>query len=189
MKVNKQLLFAQLLFVGLYSCTKESEMPCNLQDTIVVSSTASHPCSGSGSIEIKEPVSANFQYKIDNQPIQNQPIFLNVKMGKHILVAKDQNGCEITKEVVIDTINIVQGNTFKQVKKILSNRCISCHSGYNPHAGLNFTRSCDIINNWDRIQARAVNGTPTPMPQAGLIPLNERNKIVEWIANGHKYED
>jgi hypothetical protein len=34
-----------------------------------------------------------------------------------------------------------------------------------------------------------VNGAPSPMPQAGLIPIEERNKIMEWIANGHRYED
>ncbi len=187
MKVNKQLLFVQLLSVGLYSCAGESEMPCNLQDTMLVSSTASQPCSGSGTIQINEPVGANYQYKIDNQPFQNQPMFLNVKVGKHTLVLKDQNDCEAVKEIIVDTI--IQGSKFRQVRQILTNRCSSCHSGYNPQAGLDFTKTCDIINHWDRIQARAVNGTPTPMPQAGLIPYEERNKIAEWITNGHKYED
>lgn len=187
MKLNKKLLFVKLLFVGLYSCEKDTKILCNLQDTVFVSSTASNPCSGSGSIQISSPVGANFQYKIDNQPFQNQPIFINVKVGKHVLVVKDENGCEIVKEVIVDTIQ--KGNTFLQVTQILANRCSSCHSGNNPHAGLNFTKTCDILNNWERIQARAVNGTPTPMPQAGLIPLEERNKITEWIANGHSYED
>ena len=187
MKVNKQLLFVQLLAVGLYSCTEESEIPCNLQDTMFVSSTPSHPCSGSGSIQITEPVGANFQYKIDSQPFQNQPTFLNVKVGKHILVVKDDNGCEINKEVSIDTIP--KGNRFRQVSQILANRCSSCHSGNNPHAGLNFTQPCNILSHWDRIQARAVNGSPSPMPQAGLIPIEERNKIMEWISSGHRYED
>lgn len=187
MKVNKQLLFAQILFVGLYSCAEESEIPCNFPETMLISSTASHPCSGSGSIQIIEPVSVNFQYKIDNQPFQNQPTFLNVKVGKHVLVVKDENGCEINKEVLVDTI--IDGAKFTQIKQILANRCSSCHAGNNPQAGLDFTKTCDILDHWDRIQARAVNGTPTPMPQAGLIPLEERNKIMEWIANGHKYED
>ena len=187
MKLNKKLLLVKLLFVGLYSCEKDTKILCNLQDTVFVSSTASNPCSGSGSIQISGPVGANFQYKIDKQPFQNQPIFINVKVGKHVLVVKDENGCEIVKEVIVDTIQ--KGNTFLQVSQILENRCSSCHSGNNPHAGLNFTKTCDILNNWERIQARAVNGTPTPMPQAGLIPLEERNKITEWIANGHSYED
>lgn len=184
--INKQLLFI-VIFVSLFSCTDESNTPCDLQNTMLISSTASHPCFESGSIEIKEPIGTNYKYKIDSEPFQNNTLFSKVKVGKHILVAKDQNGCEVVKEVVIDTI--VQGSTFKQVRKILSNSCISCHSGYNPQAGLDFTKSCDIINNWDRIEARAVKGIPSPMPQTGLIPQDERNKIIEWISNGHKYEN
>jgi hypothetical protein len=186
-KTNKQFACVLLLFVGFYSCTEDSETPCDLQDTMFVSSTASHPCSGSGTIQITGPVGDNFQYKIDNQPFQNLPTFLNVNVGKHILVVKDDNGCQINKEVIIEPIP--KGNTFNQVSQILANRCSSCHSGNNPQAGLNLTKPCDILNHWDRIQARAVNGIPSPMPQAGLIPLEERNKIMEWIANGHTYED
>ena len=187
MRRNKQLLLSILLLLALYSCSGDSSILCDLQDTMFVSSTASHPCSGSGTIQIMGPVGANFQYKIDNQPFQNQPTFLNVKVGKHLLVVKDDNGCQINKEVIIETIP--KGNTFNQVSQILANRCSSCHSGNNPQAGLNFISPCDILNNWERIQARALNGTPTPMPQAGLIPIEERNKIMEWIANGHTYEN
>lgn len=188
MKINKHLVFVQLVFIGLCSCSEESEIiPCNLQDTMLVSCTASHPCSGTGTIQITGPVGANFQYKMDNQPFQSLPTFLNVKVGNHVLVAKDENGCEINKEVIVATIP--KGNTFSQVSQILANRCASCHSGFNPHAGLNFTEPCDILNHWDRIQARAVHGIPSTMPQAGLIPIAERNKIMEWIANGHTYEN
>ena len=84
-----------------------------------VSSTTSHPCSGSGTIQIMGPVGANFQYKIDSQPFQNQPTFLNVKVGKHVLVVKDENGCEINKEVIVETIP--KGNTFSHVSQILQN--------------------------------------------------------------------
>lgn len=187
MRINKQLLVVQLVFLSLNSCTEESKKPCDLQDTMLVSSTASHPCSGSGTIQIMGPVGANFQYKMDNLPFQNQPTFLNVKVGKHVLVVKDENGCKINQEVIIATIP--KGNTFSQVSQILANRCSSCHSGNNPQAGINFTETCDILNHWDRIQARAVNGSPSPMPQAGLIPIAERNKIIEWIANGYQYEN
>lgn len=187
MKVNKQLVFVLLLFVGFYSCSEDNSKLCNLQNSLFVSTTASNPCSGSGSIQIIEPIGVNFQYKIDNQPFQNLPTFLNVKVGKHDLVVKDNMGCKILKEVIVDTLQ--KGNTFRQVSQILANRCSSCHSGNNPQAGLNLTKPCDIQNHWDRIQARAVNGIPSPMPQTGLIPLEERNKIMEWIANGHSYED
>lgn len=187
MKINKQLFLSISLFVSLHSCTEESVMHCNLDAAVYVLCTASQPCSGTGSIQITEPVGANYQYKIDNLPFQNQSLFLNVKMGKHTLVVKDQNGCEVVKEVMVETS--VGGTKFNEVKQILSNRCANCHSGNNPQAGLDFTNTCDIIKHWERIQERAVFGIPTPMPQGGYIPLDERNKIVEWISNGHTYED
>ncbi|MGB4770528.1 MAG: hypothetical protein WBP58_03670 [Chitinophagaceae bacterium] len=75
------------------------------------------------------------------------------------------------------------------MRRILFNNCIQCHSGVNPQAGLDWTRDCDILQYWDRIKARAVDGDPSPMPQAGLIPETERNKIMAWIQAGHRYSD
>jgi uncharacterized membrane protein len=83
---------------------------------------------------------------------------------------------------------ITRGNIFTEVATILKIRCSLCHSGLNPQAGLDFTRNCDILANWNRIQARAIEGNPAPMPPTGLIPLAERNKILEWINSGHTFE-
>jgi hypothetical protein len=127
---------------------------------------ASHPCTASGSIQVANPLGAKYQYRIDNQSFQNQPTFSNVKVGGHSLVLKDVSGCEAVREVIVDTI--AQVHTFKLVRQVLANRCASCHSGNNPHGGLDFTNVCDILNHWQRIDARAVQGIPSPMPQAGL---------------------
>lgn len=81
------------------------------------------------------------------------------------------------------------GPVFLQVKSILATHCLQCHSGVNPQAGLDWSRDCDILTYWDRIKARAVDGNPSPMPQAGLIPLAERSKISAWIQAGHQYTD
>ena len=112
--------------------------------------------------------------------------FENISVGKHTVYVKDSNGCEASKEVSIDTI--ASGTKFREVATILKTRCSLCHSGLNPQAGLDFTRNCDILANWNRIQARAVEGNPSPMPPTGLIPLEERNKILLWINSGHTYE-
>jgi hypothetical protein len=56
-------------------------------------------------------------------------------------------------------------------------------------AGLDWKSSCDILQFWDRIKARAIDGNPSPMPQAGLLPLSEINKIMDWINAGHRYSD
>jgi len=185
-KITKLLLLNLLSLGGIFSCTN-NDITCNLQVTIAVATVASHPCTYSGSIQVTEPLGAEYQYRMDNQPFQNQPIFLNVKVGSHSLVLKDGSGCEAVREVNLDTI--AQGITFKQVRQILTNRCASCHSGNNPHGGLDFTSVCDILNHWQRIDARALQGIPSPMPQAGLIRQEERSKILEWIKAGHSYSN
>jgi uncharacterized membrane protein len=52
---------------------------------------------------------------------------------------------------------------------------------------MDFTKVCDILTHWERIQARAVEGNPSPMPSTGLIPIEERNKIMDWIKKGHAF--
>jgi uncharacterized membrane protein len=81
------------------------------------------------------------------------------------------------------------GPAFLQVKRILATHCLQCHSGVNPQAGLDWSRDCDILTYWDRIKARAVDGDPSPMPQAGLMPKDERNQIMAWINKGHLYKN
>jgi len=89
----------------------------------------------------------------------------------------------------VDISTLRAGPAFLQVKRILANQCLQCHSGVNPQAGLDWSRDCDILQYWDRIKARAVDGDPSPMPQAGLIPESERNQIMAWIQAGHRYTD
>jgi len=89
----------------------------------------------------------------------------------------------------VDISTVSPGPKFLQVKRILANNCLQCHSGVNPQAGLDWSRDCDILQYWDRIKARAVDGDPSPMPQAGLIPESERNQIMAWIQAGHRYTD
>lgn len=79
------------------------------------------------------------------------------------------------------------GPVFLEVKKILATHCQQCHSGVNPQAGLDWSRDCDILTYWDRIKARAVDGDPSPMPQAGLISIPERKQIIDWINMGRPY--
>lgn len=41
-----------------------------------------------------------------------------------------------------------------------------------------------VFDNRDRVKARAVNGDPGPMPSAGLMSQDNRNKLTKWIADG-----
>ncbi len=180
-------LLINCLCVLFFICCNKSNENCNSNWQITTAISASHPCVSTGKIEVTAPVGSNYQYKIDDLLFQQQPIFLNLSVGKHRLTIRDNNNCQSSLVVIIDTIT--PSIQFKQVTEILTNRCINCHSGINPHAGLNFTQPCDILNHWQRIQARAIEGNPSPMPQTGLIPLAERNVLVKWIKDGSKYSE
>jgi hypothetical protein len=188
MKKNRLLFFllwcGQILF---YECSGDNEADCNFMPIITISTNASNPCLSTGSIEISSPIDADYLYKVDQRSFQTSTLFGNISVGKHMVYVKDSNGCEASKEVSVDTI--ARGTKFEEVATILKTRCELCHSGLNPQAGLDFTKNCDILSNWNRIQARAIEGNPAPMPPTGLIPLEERNKILLWINSGHKYDE
>lgn len=180
--VDSFFLFTIIL---LFSCNTDNFQECDSIPEISTGITNSHPCMPNGDLEITSPVNVNYSYKIDQGKFQSNPVFEGISVGQHTLFVKDDRGCETSKEVVVDTIP--KGIEFAEVAAILKTRCTSCHSGVNPHAGLDFLRVCDVLNHWDRIQARAVEGNPSPMPSTGLIPLEERNKILLWINKGHTY--
>ena len=168
-----------------FSCNNTDFQECNAIPEISTSITNSHPCLSTGLIEITSPINVNYSYKIDKGNFQSNPVFEGVSVGQHTLFIKDDRACETSKEVVVDTIP--KGIEFAEVAAILKTRCSTCHSGVNPHAGLDFLRVCDILTHWNRIQARAVEGNPSPMPSTGLIPIEERIKIVNWVNKGHAY--
>jgi hypothetical protein len=176
-------LFA-ILFLVASSCNKQADN-CSSSVTISYITKLSEPCIATGSISVTFPIGPKYLYKIDNERFQNSPEFRSVKAGKRSIVVKDGTGCEASEEIIVDTI--VAGTRFTQVRHILNNRCSRCHSGNNPQAGLNFTNACDVLNSWQRIEARAIYGNPSPMPQSGLIPISERNVLIDWINAGHSY--
>jgi hypothetical protein len=176
-----------LIFIVVFCCfgCQKNEIPCKANYLVIASSTPSHPCIANGTIKVMQPNDSNFLFKLNEQGFQKSSLFNNVKVGIHKIMAMDINGCIAENIIAVDTIQ--QGEKFKEVLQILTNRCATCHSGNNPHGGINFTQVCDILKHWDRIQARAVFGMPSPMPQSGLIPVEERNKIINWINAGHLY--
>ena len=170
----------------LNSGSKNDSKDCYFVPEITATIDKSHPCLSTGIIEITAPVNLNYTYRIDKENFQQNALFKNVSAGKHMLSVKDSNGCVSSTEVIVDTIT--KGNKFTEVASILMTRCASCHSGLNPHAGIDFTRTCDILSHWNRIQARAIEGNSSPMPPSGLITINERNKLLDWIKSGHQYD-
>lgn len=83
---------------------------------------------------------------------------------------------------------LVSGENYSdgQARKLLETRCVSCHEGKSPAAGLNLSR-LNAENSfhrfpqqWTKIALRVRNGE---MPPKGLpaLPLDERENFADWI--------
>lgn len=182
--MKKVLFYLAILLVC--SCKKQTNSnDCNQVLAISANTTSSLPCEGNGKIIITAPVGNNYSYKINNLPYQSSTEFSMLKPNNYTITIKDENNCTSTSNAKVDTVN--GGTKFLNVATTLATYCTPCHTGNNPQAGLNWLNPCDILQYWDRIKARAVDGNPIPMPPTGLIPLAERNKIMDWINAGHSY--
>ncbi|WP_051878794.1 hypothetical protein [Chryseobacterium sp. FH1] len=69
------------------------------------------------------------------------------------------------------------------IKPIIENSCISCHSSSSSAPLTNYSQvRANIDNIINRIQRPA--GDPLRMPQGGSLPQNQINIIVKWKADG-----
>jgi hypothetical protein len=50
-------------------------------------------------------------------------------------------------------------------------------------------QNIDVVNSWDRIKIRAVDGNPSFMPQGGELTGPDKQKIVDWVNAGHRITD
>jgi hypothetical protein len=128
-----------------------------------------------------------YQYSLNNGAFQPGATFYNVPTGNCIITAKDANGCTGTASTTVS--NAVAGPLFSQVRALLITHCVYCHSGSNPSGGVDYSQPCTIVSGKLRIQARAVDGNPSPMPASGLLPVAQRQKIMDWINAGGRYSD
>jgi len=72
------------------------------------------------------------------------------------------------------------------IKNIISNNCLSCHSGSTPQGNL-------LLENYDQVRSASENGTliqrindvSNPMPTTGLMPSSTRVVFDEWVQNGY----
>ncbi len=70
--------------------------------------------------------------------------FLLRKANQYSITVEDGNNCTGRESFAVSAIQ--SGLKFKNVKSILINRFNTCHSGYSPHAGLDFNNDCDILS-------------------------------------------
>ena len=193
------------LSAGQYSVTGRSDMGCSGTVSFLLTNPVIS-CTGvnivvntvAGSNILCEQPSAEvsvsatggtgpYSYSLNNGPFQTNNVFHAVPTGNCILTVKDANGCTGTTSTTVN--NAVAGPLFSQVRSILISQCLYCHGNINPAGGVDYSQPCNIIAGKLRIQARAVDGTPSPMPASGLIPAAQRQKITNWINAGGRYTD
>jgi hypothetical protein len=159
--------------------------------TIAVNSsnTASIPCANpaTGTITVTQTGGiAPFTFSLDGGAFQSSNSFNNVASGAHSITAKDANGCTGSANATVS--NVSAGPFFTAVRSMMQSNCIlsGCHADVQPPF---FSDPCIIIANRSLIKARAVDGSPGPMPPTGLLSVTDRQKITDWINAGGQFNN
>ena len=84
--------------------------------------------------------------------------------------------------------NVSAGNEisfFHDVKPIMDNYCITCHSGDSPRANLSLTTYESVRGKTEKGNLlKRINDHTNPMPQSGLLPKYLRQTIQKWADGG-----
>lgn len=130
---------------------------------------------------------APYTYSVDGGAYTSSNIITGMPTGSHMVMAKDANGCIGAASITIN--NASAGSHFAQVRTLIQNHCVYCHSNSSASGGVSYSNDCNIVTGQARIKARAVDGVPTAMPSTGLLSASERQKILDWISAGGRYSD
>ena len=156
--------------------------------TITPVSTKTHTTTGlqQGTITVTSPIGSGFTYSIGGT-FQASTNFFNLGAGTYTLTAKNAANCSGTASVVINGY----GPKYFAVRTIINGYCGPCHLAGGNSGGKNFESDNDVVNSWDRIKIRTVDGIPTFMPEAPNVPLTaiDKQKIVDWVNAGHRITD
>ncbi len=180
-----------LLLIILQWACKKSPAPTPAPDPCsgpvilpVVNKTATISGQSLGTITVISPVGSGYTYSIGTafQPSTN---FFNLAAGNYTVTAKNAIAC--TSNVAV-TIN-GYGPKFYAVRNLINGYCGPCHLNGAISGGKNFDADVDVVNSWDRIKIRAVDGNPSFMPQGGQLTALDKQKIVDWINAGHRITD
>ena len=163
--------------------------PCaGVTITINSNTTPQVPCvTPNGSITINATGGTGpYTFSLNGGTFQASNIFNNLIAGNYTLAAKDVNSCNGSGNATVATATA--GPLFAAVKNLIQANCATsgCHAGTQSP---DFRVDCNIVNNRFLIQQRAVFGNPSPMPQSGLLPASERQKITDWINAGGQFNN
>ena len=189
LRIMTFFLFA-VIFIP--SCNKKdgpsNSDPClGVNYTVDYFKTESVGGANNGSITILYPVGDTITYKLNTSNYQSSNIFSNLSPGNYVLTIKNQNSCTDTTQFMI----LNYGPKYALVRQITYGYCGPCHLDGGNSGGKNFDDDASVVNSWDRIKARAVDGIPTFMPEAPNSPLTnpDKQKILDWVNAGHRMTD
>ncbi len=177
---------------GSASFTIAASDPC-AGKTITVSAptiVGSTPCvtTADGSLTVSATGSTGFTFKLGAGAFQSGTNFGALAAGNYVVTARDVDGCEKTANVTVPAKPA--GTLFTAVRTIINTSCTNCHSATGGNqGGVNLSTDCSIVNTWDRIKVRCVDGTPSFMPQGGQLPAAQKTAITNWVNAGHKFTD
>ncbi len=186
-------IFAYLLLVA--ACKKEdTPNPCTgISYNVQYIKTAAIGTSANGTISINFPVGDTISYQLNNGNFQALPTFTGLVAGNYVVTVKNNKGCTDTAQITIPNY----GPKYALVKQIISGAgagggyCGPCHLNGGVSGSKNFDTDASIVSSWDRIKARAVDNTPSQMPEAPNAPLTmvDKQKITDWVNAGHRQSD
>lgn len=176
---------------GSASFTLTNPNPCSgVVITVANTIINNTPCLSAPNGSISASASGGtgaYMYSLNSGAFQSSNIFSSLSAGSYTVTARDANSCTGSGNATV--VNLSAGPLFTQVKSVLQANCVSCHNNTIANGGMNWEVDCNIVNNKDRIRARAVDGNPSAMPPTGLISAAERQKITDWINAGGRFTD
>lgn len=196
--MKKTIIYAVIISVVLFaSCSKSdttptpAPVPVNLCAGVTITPVAgvTHTITGQsmGTITVNSPIGSGFTYSITGVPYQPSTNFFGLAAGNYILSVKNVNNCVGTTTLTINGY----GPKFYAVRTIIKGYCGPCHLNGTVNGSKNFDADADIVNSWDRIKIRTVDGIPSFMPAApnAQLTANDKQKIVDWVNAGHRITD
>ena len=193
-KITASLFFLYSLF--LVSCNKKDAPPdpcLGVSYDVQYIKTPAVGASNNGTISINFPVGDTISYQLNTGTFQSSPNYTNLAAGNYVITVKNGKGCTDTVQISIPNY----GPKYALVKQIIAGigagggYCGPCHLNGGMSGSKNFDTDANIISSWDRIKARAVDNTPSQMPEAPNAPLTvvDKQKITDWVNAGHRQSD
>lgn len=95
-----------------------------------------------------------------------------------------------TSSPVVKNEQFIQVNDLsyeKDIRPIIENNCVTCHSGESPRGDFKLTTYEEVRFQTEKGKLlKRINDSRSPMPKSGLMPKKYRKAIKKWAENGFK---